>query len=108
MTAEEAREATLSSANFKRKQDDVDEVLNNLYDQIHSAAMNGETKIATNFRKCYTNVNEYGGSTSGFKEIELRDIITQILKDEGYRIWGGQDNTFCVRWCVAFDEYVKG
>lgn len=107
MTAEEAREATLASANFKRKQDDVDEALNNIYDQIHSAAMNGETKISISFRKCYKNVNEYGGSTAGFKETDLCDIITYILKDEGFKVWKGQNSDFCVRWCVAFDEYVK-
>jgi len=108
MTAEEARELTLLSDNFKRKQDDVEEVLSYLYGKIESAASNGEVSFSTEFRKCYTDVNEYGGSRAGFNTTELREIVTTVLKNDGYKVWTGPNQDLSIRWCVAFDEYVKG
>jgi len=107
MTAEEARELTLSSDNFKRKQDDVEEALNYIYDKINASALNGEVTFSTGFRKCYTNANEYGGSRAGFNSTLLREIVTTILKDHGYKVWAGPNQDLSIRWCVAFDEYVK-
>ncbi len=106
MTADQAKDITLSSAAFNRKRLIIREILDFIYDRIHDTAMAGKTKFSVDFKKCYENSDGQSKLKTDINPIIVRDIIVDILKHDEFNAWIRHNDELCVSWHISREEYL--